>query len=194
MASAIVNQWRKEFITVLQQRENAMPLKEAALQERLGAWTKALTSVVTATCDAMGWHASAKGHSLEVLPVSREEYLSLDVIAFEKPEKGWRFPVAVMELENSQNDDLIAYALWKTLCIRTQLRVLFCYRPSTNQAPTLVRFLRDQVISGLSLEERARQEGETLVVVGNREESAIFPYGFFKWWQLETNTGTFRLI
>ena len=36
--------------------------------------------------------------------------------------------------------------------------------------------------------------GETLVVVGSRDESATFPYGFFKWWKLDTNTGTFRLL
>ena len=194
MASAIGDQWRKEFITVLQQRENATSLKEAALHQRLGAWTKALTSVVIVTCDAIGWHASAKGHPLDAFPVSRGEYLALDVIAFEKGEKKWHFPVAIMELENNQRDDLIAYALWKLLCVRAQLRILFCYRPSADQAPTLVRFLRDQVVSGMNLDERSRLEGDTLVVVGNREESAIFPYGFFKWWQLETNTGTFRLI
>jgi hypothetical protein len=190
----IATQWQAQFWQTVQQHENASPLRDAALQKRLGTWTKALTTVVIATCDAMHWRASAKGHPLDVLPVSREEYLALDVIAFERGDKRWRLPAAVMELENSQNDDLIAYALWKLLCVRADLRVLFCYRDNLNQASALARSLRDQVIGVLSIEQRTRLDGETLIVVGSRGESATFPNGFFKWWQLEKNTGVFKLI
>jgi hypothetical protein len=55
----------------------------------------------------------ASGELPEALPESRHEYLALDVMAFAPGEQRWRFPVAVMELENSQAEDRIAYSLWK---------------------------------------------------------------------------------
>jgi hypothetical protein len=35
-------------------------------------------------------------------------------------------------------------------------------------------------------------EGETLVVVGSRNDSATFPFGFFQTWKLNSNTGRFE--
>jgi len=43
---SIDKRWQDVFLKAVQQHENALPLKEAALQERLGDWTKELTSVV----------------------------------------------------------------------------------------------------------------------------------------------------
>jgi len=186
--------WQSEFLDIVQQHARSAPLRDAALNERLGDWTEALTSVAVATCEAMGWQASAIGHQLDLLPVPRSEYLALDVTAFAEGEKRWRFPVAVLELENSRDDDRIAYSLWKVLCVRADLRVVFCYRRSPDQGPPLVRRLRDEVIQAMAIPTRADLTGETLVVVGSRDESATFPYGFFKWWKLDTNTGSFRLM
>ena len=77
----------------------------------------------------MGWRGAARGHRSDLLPVARSEYLALDIVAFETTgDRRWRFPVAVFELENSPADDLVAYALWKILCVRASLRVMFCYR------------------------------------------------------------------
>ena len=194
MTTNVSAKWQTQFWRTVQLSENANALKDAAIQKRLGDWTKALTTTVIASCAALDWRASAKRYPLEVLPVSREEYLALDVIAFERGEKQWRLPIAVMELENSQKDDLIAYAFWKMLCVRADLRVLFCYRENPEQAPTLVRWLCDQVIRPLRIEQRMGLEGETLIVVGSRGEAATFPNGFFKWWQFEPNTGTFKLV
>ena len=194
MTHNIGEQWQAAFWQTVQRHENASLLKEAALRARLGEWTKALTAVVVATCEVMGWRASAKDHSLDLLPVPRSEYLALDVMAFAKGEKRWRFPIAVMELENSRDDDRIAYSLWKVTCVRADLRVVFCYRASADQGSALVRFLRDEVVAAMGLAERIKLEGQTVVVVGSRNDAATFPYGFFKWWQLEHNTGTFRLI
>jgi hypothetical protein len=190
----VVNHWRSLFWQTVCQPGNANTLKDAAIHKRLGDWTKALTTTVIASCEVMTWRASAKGHPLNLLPVSREEYLSLDVIAFEQGDRQWRLPITVMELENSQKDDLIAYALWKMLCVRADLRVLFCYRENPSQASSLVTWLCNQVIRPLSIEQRMQLEGETIIVVGSRGESETFPDGFFKWWQLEINTGTFRLV
>ena len=97
-----------------------------------------------------------------------------------------------MELENSRKDDRIAYSLWKVLCVRSALRVVFCYRSSPSLSAKLIRFLQDEIIRPLDIETRAHLDGETLVIVGGRSEAATFPYGFFKWWRLEKNTGVFE--
>ncbi len=193
ITQGVDKQWQEAFLKTVQQHENALPLKEAALQERLGDWTKELTSVVVATCEVMGWQASAKDHRLDMLPVPRSEYLALDVMAFARGEKRWRFPAAIFELENSKNDDQIAYSLWKTICVKADLRVVFCYRRNSDEGSDLVRFLRDEVVHAMDLEKRIKLEGKTIVVVGSRNDSTTFPYGFFKWWSLDINTGTFIL-
>ena len=191
---SIADQWQTSFWQTLRQHESAERLKEAALQSRLGEWTSALTTVVVATCEAMDWRASAKGHPLDLLPIAHGEYLGLDAIAFATGQTRWRFPVAVIELENSRDDNRIAYSLWKVLCVRADLRIVFCYRRSAEQASALIRFLCDEVMKAMSLETRMSLEGETLVVIGSRDESATFPYSFFTWWQFETNTGIFRRV
>jgi len=98
----------------------------------------------------------------------------------------------VFELENSRNDNRIAYSLWKVLCVRAELRAVFCYRRSPDQGASLVRYLQDAVVKTIPLAERVALDGETLVVVGSREESELFPYGFFRWWRLDVNTGRFE--
>jgi len=190
----LANLWYGAFMKTVRQAESAEPLRAAALDERLATWTEELTHVVVSTCVALGWQASAKGHQLELLPETRSEYLALDVMAFPDGEKRWRFPAAIMELENSKDDDRVAYSLWKVLCVRADLRAVFCYRRSPEEGAALVRFLRDEVVHAMALAGRVGLEGKTLLVVGCKNESSTFPYGFFKWWWLETNTGTFRLM
>jgi len=174
--------------------EQANPLKEASIQERLGEWTKELTHAVIRTCEDVGWKASAKRHRLELLPVHRDEYLGLDIMAFDEGDKRWRFPVAVMELENSKNNDYIAYSLWKVLSTRADLRIVFCYRRKPEECAKLVRFLTDDVIQAIGLKYLVELQGETVLVIGSRDESATFPYGFFKWWKLDNNLGKFISI
>jgi len=190
----LCDEWRDRFMDVVRHDENAERLKDAALKERLTEWTAALTAVTVSTCQAMDWNASAKGHKLELLPVARSEYLALDVMAFPKGEKRWHFPVAVMELENSPQDDKIAYSLWKVLCVRADLRVVFCYRREAEGGSELIRFLRDDVVHPMGVAGRLNLQGETIVAVGTRDASHTFPYGFFKWWGLDLNSGTFRLL
>lgn len=172
----------------------ASRLREATLDERLGDWTTALTEAVVSTCRGMGWRASAKGHATNVLPVRRSEYLGLDVVAFQDGHAGWRFPLGIMELENKVDDDSIGYSLWKLMCVRADLRIVFCYRRTSGQRAALVRSLREEVVGALDGEGRVRLGGETLVVMGCRDDASTFPYGFFKWWELETNTGGFAQV
>jgi hypothetical protein len=194
MSQSLAEQCQTAFFEIVQRHENAEPLKEASLEARLGDWTEALTKVVVATCEFLGWKVSARGHLLELLPVPRSEYLGLDVVAFSEGDRRWHFPVTVVELENSMNDDRIAYSLWKILCVNAKLCIVFCYRRSSLEGSRLIQFLRDDVVCGMGVGDRMTLGGEILVVVGSRDDAATFPYGFFKWWELESNTGTFRLI
>ena len=95
MQDEIAASWQAAFIQRLRASDCAEALKQASLDGRLGDWTKALTAVVVETCSTVGWRASAKGHPLELLPVTRGEYLALDVMAFAEGSNAWRFPTAV---------------------------------------------------------------------------------------------------
>jgi hypothetical protein len=194
MSSALTKSWRDAFFREVQNHEMAGKLKQSALDEDLTSWTTALTAAVVLACKQTGWQASAKAHKLELLPVQRSEYLSLDVVAFPDATKRWSFPVAIMELENQLADDAIGYSLWKVICVRSDLRVVFCYRRTGTEAASLLRYLRDEVVGAMELQGRLRLEGETVIVVGCRDEANTFPYGFFKWWALENNTGKFEQI
>jgi hypothetical protein len=190
--SNMISAWQAVFWQMLQHRPDADRLREAALAGRLGEWTEALTGVVVATCEALGWRASAKRHPLDLLPMPRSEYLALDVMAFPTGLQRWPFPVAVFELENSRDDNRIAYSLWKVFCVRAELRVVICYRRSPEQGAPLVRFLQDEAVKAMPLADRMALGGETLVVVGSRDEAELFPYGFFRWWRLNSDAGGFE--
>ncbi|MBN1235614.1 MAG: hypothetical protein JW999_06130 [Methanotrichaceae archaeon] len=190
----IASQWKKAFVRTVQHHDNIHLLREAAMDEQLSDWTAYLTHAVVSSCESLGWQAAAIGHELDILPIPHSEYLKLDVMAFAPQSSAWRFPVAVFELENSPNEDRIAYSLWKVLCVMAEMRIVFCYRRLPEQGPALVRMLNREVIRALPIERRMNLLGETLVVVGSRNDSATFPFGFFKWWRLDKNTGTFNVI
>lgn len=153
-----------------------------------------MTSVVVAVCQSQNWIAAAKGYAMQSLPEARSEYLGIDVIGFERDAQRWSFPIVAIELENSQNDNRIAYSLWKVLCLRTKLRMVFCYRPSPEAGPDLIRFLNTDVLDSMKIEERLNLDGNTIVVMGYRNKSDTFPYGFFRWWILDTNIGKFETL
>lgn len=188
---ALDERWQAAFWKTVRRHRNASPLREAALRGSLGDWTAALTSVAIAACEELGWRASAKGHLLDLLPVPRGEYLAMDLTAFAEGEKRWCFPTAVMEFENRREEDFIAYSLWKVLCVRSELRVVFCYRDRAEDAPRLIHLLRDEVVRAMDLQRRAQLEGSTVVMVGTRGEAETFPNGFFRWWRLDPNTASF---
>jgi len=196
MATAgLARSWADAFFRILQTHDVAVGLKEAALAAALGVWTEGLTSVVAATCQELGWRPAAKGHLGEVLPLARHEYLALDVMAFLlRGTSRWPFPIAVFELENSREEDRIAYSLWKVLCIRAPLRVVFAYRHDAREGITLVNRLTESVIGGLPIDERMALTGETLLIIGSRGEAETFPYGYFKIWTLNANTGRFERV
>jgi hypothetical protein len=192
MPDAVAPVWYSKFMDILQHHESSALLKDAAIRGQLGKWTTALTGVVCSTCEAMGWKAAAKGNLSTLLPEARQEYLALDVVAFEPAgDRRWRFPIAAIELENSREDDRVAYSLWKVLCTRADLRIVFCYRKDAAEGGTLVRHLTEQVAQAMGIQERIRIGGETMLIVGSRNESGTFPYGFFKDWHYDMNLGRF---
>ncbi len=192
MPDALSKSWRESLFRILQEYDEAQAFREAALAGRLGDWTACLTKAVVGSCKDHGWHAAAKGHLAEVLPVPRNEYLALDVVAFQpNGSDRWPFPVDVFELENSPDDDRIAYSLWKLLCVRAPLRALFAYRRESREGSALVGHLAETVVGSMPMAERMSLSGETLLLIGSRAEGEIFPYGYFKEWILDTNTGRF---
>ncbi len=179
---------KRAFFDTVKQHEFASPLREAALAEDMAAWTRHLTSAVIKSCQIIGWQAAAKGQRLHFLPEARNEYLTIDVMAFPQTSVSWPLPVAAFELEN--NRDRIAYSFWKLLCLRISFRVLFCYRKEALERDSLIRMLQEDVLRSMN----TPPEGDTLLVIGSRDESSVFPYGFFRWWHLNPNTVSFNVI
>lgn len=191
--TSLATRWASQFYaTIGDDRPTADELRGASLRADLTRWTGTLTGVVVRSFEQMGLATAAKGYRCAVLPVKRNEYLSQDVIAFPSTGTGWRFPMAVCELENSADANFVAYSVWKVLCVRCGLRIVFCYRPDPSAGPAFVAALATSVVGAIPIAERATLDGETLVVVGSRNESSTFPYGFFKVWKLNSNTGRFE--
>ena len=187
--------WMSQFYATLSDDRTATDaLRDASLASELGRWTGSLTTVVVRTFEALGMPTAAKGHRCTVLPVKQHEYLGQDVMAFAAGSGGWHFPTAVCELENSASDERVAYSLWKVLCVRCQLRLVFCYRAEPKAGVPLVVWLGTSVVKAIPIAERASLTGETVIVVGSRDEASTFPYGFFQAWKLNTNTGLFERL
>jgi hypothetical protein len=179
MADRIPTEWRKAFMETALLDSHSVALKDAALSRNKREWTEALTFVAVEACRRMGWLAAAKGNRLAIMPESRNEYLGIDVMAFASDEKKWKFPLVAIELENSVKEERVAYSLWKVLSIRAGLRVVFCYRPEPEDAPGLIRHLKENVVSAIDLDDMIKLDGETVVVAGYRNNAETFPYGFF---------------
>jgi hypothetical protein len=196
MTAGRFHPWRDAFLRVIQDPATAAPLKNASLTEDLKSWTTCLTSAVVASCQLLSWRAAAKGHRFEDHPQSGQEYLGIDVMAFAVAVPGgrWRLPLAVFELENQQSDDRVAYSLWKVLCLRADLRVVFAFRRDREESVQMVDAVCRDVVGGFSPEERMSLVGETALVIGNRGEGETFPWGYFKWWLLDTNLGRFEKV
>ncbi len=193
MTATLASRWLGQFHASLENDgATSMELRDAALQAQLRRWTTALTKIVVRSLEALGLTAAAKQNAGRALPLAQQEYLGQDVMAFAAGPPAWRFPVAVAELENAPDDTRVAYSLWKILCVRCQLRIVVCYRPELAAAGPLAAMLAASVVGEMPVSERTRLEGETLVVVGSRNEASTFPHGFFQAWKLNTNIGRFE--
>lgn len=196
MTRASFEVWQPAFLNLVQDSDTAVPLKAASLAEDLKTWTTCLTAAVVASCRQLGWMVAAKGHRFDEHPQAGEEYLGIDAMAFPSQVSGgrWRMPLAVFELENHRTDNRVAYSLWKVLCLRTDLRVVFAFRRDWEESRQTVDAVCRDVVGSLSPAERMAVAGETVLVIGNRGEGETFPWGYFKWWLLDTNLGRFEKI
>jgi hypothetical protein len=187
--------WMSQFYATLNDDRTASDeLRDASLRADLGRWTGCLTTVAVRAFEELGMPTAAKGHRCTVLPLKQHEYLGQDLMAFPAECFGWQFPAAVCELENAASDKRVAYSLWKVLCVRCQLRLVFCYRAEAMAGAPLVAWLGTNVVKAIPISQRTILEGETVVVVGSRNEAGTFPYGFFHAWRLNTNTGSFERL
>jgi hypothetical protein len=200
MSDDLFGAWQASFLQLVQEPAAAAPLKEASLTQHLRDWTACLTGVVVRSCAALRWRAAGKGHRLDLLPQAGQEYLGIDVMAFPGGDAAagqgprWPLPLAAFELENSPRDDRVAYALWKVLCLRVGLRVVFAYRPDWERSRQLVGAVGADVLGGFRPEQRAALGGQTVLAVGNRGEGGTFPHGYFKFWLLDANLGRFEKL
>jgi len=195
MLEPSVREWWDRFLEQVGTSAQAAALKEASMSENLTDWTRLTTEAVVRSCESMGWEATALGHRLNRLPESASEYLKLDAMAFPNRNESdvrWPLPVAVFELENSSRNDRVAYSLWKVLCVRAPMRIVFAYRADWAQTRSLMDELATHVVGSLSPADQMAVGGETAVVTGSRGESETFPHGYFKLWLLDTNTGKFE--
>jgi len=121
--------------------------------------------------------------------------MGIDVMAFDGtgPTR-WPFPHAAFELENHAKDDRVAYSLWKVLCLRVGLRVVFAYRADWERGRQMVNAIGADVIAALRPEQRTSIAGQTVLVIGNRGEGDTFPDGYFKFWMLDANLGRFERV
>jgi hypothetical protein len=193
--SSLFEPWREAFGDWIQKSGIAENLKAASLASDMRTWTNELTTAVVRSCEQQGWAPSARWNPSRRLPQAGKEYLGLDVVALPGGQTPtWPLPIAAFELENSKHDRRVAYSLWKVICVRSALRVVFAYRPSWEQGRALVQALARDVIGSLTHHQRLALTGETVIVVGNRGEGENFPWGYFKFWMLDTNLGRFEKI
>lgn len=197
--AAQTREWYRHFRRAVQRTGRADALREAALAGRLGRWTWELTGAVADACREMGWVAVARGHLGEVLPMPKQEYLAIDVMAFPAPsatesEGGgrWRSPMAAFELENREALDAVSYSLWKVSVVRCPLGGVFCYRRRPEEIGGLIAELTRGVMADIG-----RPQGggcELLLVVGTRSKAEGFPDGFFKPYEWEPAARRFRAL
>lgn len=165
--------WWEELRAAVRAPDLAPQLQAAADGARLRPWTELLTAAGVRSCRGMGWTCAAKHAGGSPLPIRRAEYLGIDVLAF-APGRGWRYPVAAFELEDSARDDVVAYALWKACTVQVDLACLLCYRRRPEEIGTLVKMLQDDVLR------RVKPRAEVVVAVGTRSAADTFPDGYFR--------------
>lgn len=187
-------EWYQAFRREVLRSRWADPLRESALKGRLKAWTEHLTGAVVAACQNVGWVAVARRYPAEALPVTKQEYLAVDVMAFPRAERvGWRRPVAAFELENRADLETIAYSVWKVSVVRCPFGGVFCYRRQPEEIKDLLVGLTQGVMSQI-FPPVERPEAKILLVVGTRSKAEDFPDGFFKPYLWESALGQFRAL
>ena len=189
------DRFKDTLLEVLRQSDRREAMREAAVGQALKVWTGLLTAAVAEAFGSLGWTVAAKGHKCGQLPKAGQEYLGLDLMAFDPaaaPDGArWHWPVAVAELENSLANDRLAYSLWKVLNISVPLRVVVGYRRDREAVSGLPGLLAESVLRSMPLARWSTLEGEVLLVIGSRSDGEHFPWGYFRFWRLDRGIGRF---
>ncbi|MAO24326.1 MAG: hypothetical protein CMJ35_08310 [Phycisphaerae bacterium] len=191
--------WRNAFYRVIEETSVSDALREYADGAHLTEWTGHLTTSVIRSCELLGLKAAGKGHPLDLLPQSGQEYLGLDATAF-LPESAempsWPYPIMAFELENSRSDDRVAYSLWKVASVRTALGVVFAYRKTWDEAIALVDRMAKAVPEayGPGVPWSVPSGSQIILAMGSRSDSEAFPWGYFKFWSYDRNVRRFEKL
>ena len=123
------------------------------------------------------------------------EYLNIDAMFIDnnaytsEQDKKWDPPVlpeVVVELENRYDRKKIIYCLWKTLCIRSPLRVLVCYQENKQNVRKLKKQI-EEVINKNRL--MVGEHGALFVLIGNDNDEEVpeeAPWSeYFSIWEWE---------
>ncbi len=188
-------EWYQAFRREVLRSRWADPLRESALKGRLKAWAEHLTGAVVAACQNVGWGAVARRYPAEVLPVTKQEYLAVDVMAFPRADRvGWRRPVAALELENRADLETVAYSVWKVGVVRCPFGGVFCYRRQPEEIKGLLVGLTQGVMSQI-FPPVERPEAKILPGCRHPEQSRRFPRWVFQALSLgESALGQFRAL
>lgn len=182
-----LRQWYSAFWSQVRKYPWADGLKEAAISEKLKEWTDQLTKLLIYTFEQMKFKTVARGSKSDALPVSRQEYLGIDLLVFPNTNRAiWRKPIIAFELENGREINAIAYALWKICMVRVEWGAIFCYREDSELIGYLLRYLTDNVMKPI------RPEHDILLIVGTRSKADNFPDGFFRPYIWEKDILRFR--
>ena len=91
-------------------------------------------------------------------------------------------PSAIVELENSYDNDKIAYCLWKLACIRSPIRVLICYQKGREAISSLVRHLEKVIRQNSLLKD---DTSDTILIIGDGTKGEGYEwadyFSFYEW-------------
>ena len=161
--------WLKYFEKVIESHRKQSPLGTSPKDSE---WTKFMGEVIDEVAKEMGCEVTRRR------PGDKDrsgEYLNIDAFfvdkaAFEnKPPEYDPFvlPLAVVELENSDEVNKITYCLWKILCIRAPIRVLICYQSNNVKIKELRQQLERVIQNGGLMK---KDNGDLLVIIGDESK------------------------
>lgn len=165
--------WLEKFDKVIENEEEP-PNNDAE-------WTKFLQKIMKKLGGKISCWPQQLGYPKDI---DKGEYLTIDVMFFEDKKydewkclwKKWSWdpynndpyiiPSAIVELENYEHPNKIAYCLWKVCCVRSPLKVLICHQKGNKEIEKLRKCLQKVIIKGDLM---ANADGDLIVIIGDEE-------------------------
>ena len=151
-------------------------------------WTEFMGKVLDIVGEKMNCYVARS--RLSSKKEDSHEYLDIDAFFIDNryydllsdDEDPLTLPSAIVELENSYDNDKIAYCLWKLACIRSPIRVLICYQKGKEAIASLVRHLEKVIWQGGLLK---GDSSDLLLIVGDGTKGEGYEWGdyfsIFEW-------------